>query len=81
MLGFYFLVRFGLGLIYILKVYCKKQSSILLRKNMLNSLLVFFFGKHVPSQVLKGFSNENLETNPSTFLSKFSFQNRTNNKH
>ena len=48
---------------------------------MLNSLLVFFFGKHVPSQVLKGFSNENLETNPSTFLSKFSFQNRTNNKH
>ena len=34
--------------------------------------LHFYFEKHVPSQVLKGFSGENLETTPSTFLSKFS---------
>ena len=32
MKSFYFLVKFGLILIYILKVYCKKSSSILLRK-------------------------------------------------
>ena len=38
--GFYFFV-----LIYILKIYCKKSSSILLRKNMFNSLLAFFFWK------------------------------------
>ena len=34
--------------------------------------LHFSFEKHVPSQVLKDFSVENLETTPSTFLSKFS---------
>ena len=40
---------------------------------MFNSLLAFFFWKkHLPSQVLKDFSVENLETTPSTFLSKFS---------
>ena len=38
--GFYFFV-----LIYILKIYCKKSSSILLRKNMFNLLLTFFFWK------------------------------------
>ena len=43
MQGFYFLVKFSLVLIYILKVYRKESSSILLRKNMLNSLLAFFF--------------------------------------
>ena len=42
---FYFLVKFDLVLIYILKVYRKKSSSILLRKNMFNSLLIFFFWK------------------------------------
>ena len=57
MQGFYFLVKFGLVLIYLLKVYCKKSSSILLRKNMFNWLLSF--EKHVPST-------------PSIFLSKFS---------
>ena len=33
MQGFYFFVKFGLALIYILKVYRKKSSSILIRKN------------------------------------------------
>ena len=45
MQGFYFLVKFGLVLIYILKVYRKKSSLILLRKNMFNSLLAFCFWK------------------------------------
>ena len=39
----YFLVKFGLVPIYILKVHRKKSSSILLRKNMSNSLLAFIF--------------------------------------
>ena len=34
--------------------------------------LYFSFEKHVPSQVLKDFSVEDLETIPRTFLSKFS---------
>ena len=50
----------------------KKSSSILLKKNMFNPLLAFFFCKTAPSQVLKCFSVENQETTPSTFLSKFS---------
>ena len=63
--GFYFFVKFGLVVIYILKFYRKKFSSILLRKNMFNSLVLHFaFEKHVPSQVLKDFSVENLETTP-----------------
>ena len=45
MQGFYFFAKFGLVLIYILKVYRKKSSSILLRKNMFNSLLAFCFWK------------------------------------
>ena len=61
---FYFLVKFGLVLMYILKVYRKKSSSILLH---------FFFWKVcIFSKVLKDFSVENLETTPGTFLSKFS---------
>ena len=70
--AFYFVAKFGLVLIYILKVYRKKSSSFFLRKNIFNSLLVFSFEKHVLSQVLKTFSVENLETTPSTYLSKFS---------
>ena len=70
--SFYFLVKFGLVLIYISKVYRKKSSSILLRKNMFYSLLAFSFEKHVPSRVLKDFFVENLETIPNTFLLKFS---------
>ena len=68
MQGFYCLVNLGLVLIFILNVYRKKSSSILLRTNMFNSLL---FEKHVPSQVLRDFSVENLETIPGTFLPKF----------
>ena len=45
MQGFYIFAKFGLVLIYILKVYRKKSSSILLRKNMFNSLLAFCFWK------------------------------------
>ena len=67
--GFYSLVKFGLVLIYRLKVYRKKYSSFLLRKNMFN----FSFEKYVPSQVFKGFSMENLETTTNNFLSKFFF--------
>ena len=40
-----FFVKFDLVLIYILKVYRRKSSSILLRKNMFNSLLAFCFWK------------------------------------
>ena len=35
---------------------------------------IFSFEKHVISQVLKDFSVENLETTPSTFPSKFSYE-------
>ena len=58
------MVKFGLVLIYILKVYGKKFSSILLRKNMFNSLLAFCFWKAFISQVLKDYSIENPETSP-----------------
>ena len=67
--GFYFLFKFVLVLICRLKVYRRKSSSILFGKNMFN----FSFEKHVPSQVFKGFSVENLETTPSNFISKFFF--------
>ena len=43
--GFYFFVKFCLAFVYILKSYRKKCSSIILRKNMFNSLLAFFFWK------------------------------------
>ena len=45
MQDFYFCVKFGLVLIYKLKFYRKKSSSILLRKNIFNSLLAFCFWK------------------------------------
>ena len=45
MQGFYFFVKFGLVLIYILKVYRKKPSLILLGRNIFNSLLAFCFWK------------------------------------
>ena len=64
MQGLRFLVKFGLVLIYILKVYHKKSSSILLKKHMFNSLLNFSFEKNVPSQILKDFAVQNLETTP-----------------
>ena len=46
MQGFYFLVKFRFVLIYILKVYREKSSSILLRKNI--HYLYFLFEKHLP---------------------------------
>ena len=74
MQGFYFLVEYGLVLIYIyiLKVYLKKSCSILLRKKCSIHYLHFSFEKYAPSQVLKDSSVENVKTTPSTFLSKFS---------
>ena len=54
--GFNFLVKFGLVLIYILKVYRKKSSSILLRKICSILYLNFAFEKHLPSQVFIGFT-------------------------
>ena len=65
---FYFSVKFGLVIIYVLKSYNKKSSSILLRKNMLNSILAFFCWNACTLWI----SVENLETTPSTFFSKFS---------
>ena len=59
--AFTFLVKFGLVLIYVLKV----------RKNMFNSLLTFFYENYVPFQVLKDFSVENFKTTPSTFFLNF----------
>ena len=61
---FYFLVKFDLVLIYILKLYCKNSYCSI-------HYLHFSFEKHVPSPVVKYFSVENLETTPSISLSKF----------
>ena len=68
--GFYFLVKFFLVLIYTLKVYFKRSSSIWLRKKYSIYYLHFSFDNHVLYHFLKGFSVENLEITPSTFLSK-----------
>ena len=58
-------IFFGLFLIYILKVYRKKSSLILLSKIYVKFITcIFLFEKHVTSQVLKDFSIENLETTP-----------------
>ena len=59
MQGFYFFLKFGLVLIYILKVYRKKSSSIV---QCSIHYLHFSFEKHVPSQVVKDLSVKNLET-------------------
>ena len=74
MQSFYLLFKFGLVLIYVLKVYRKKSSLILSRKNMFNSLLafsscIFFFfsiferflywkSRHYSSSFLQKFSSE-----------------------
>ena len=84
MQGFYFFVKSGLVLIDILKVYCTKSSSILLRKKYVQFIICIFLleSMYPPSQVMKDFSVENLETTPSTFLSKFSsdiYLSRINN--
>ena len=71
MQGFYFLVKSGLP-IYILKVYRKKSFSILLRKNMFNSLLAFFFWKTCTFSSFKGFLCWKSRNYSQHFLSKFS---------
>ena len=69
--GFYFLVKFCLVLIYILKVCFKRSFSILLIKKYSIHYLHFSFEKHALSQFLKDFSVGNLETTPNTFISNF----------
>ena len=61
MQGFYLFVKFGLVFIHILKVYRRKPSSFV---QYSIHFLHFSFEKHAPSQVLKDFSVENLETTP-----------------
>ena len=58
-------------LIYILKVYRKKSSSILFTKKNLNSLFALFCWKACTFSSFERFSAENPETTPSTFLRKF----------
>ena len=71
--GFYFLAKFGLVLIHILKVYRKKFSSVFFWEKICSiHYLHFSFEKHVFFQILKDFTVENLETNSSTFISTFS---------
>ena len=69
---FQFLVKFGLVLVYILKVYREKSSSILLRKKYVQFITCIFLLKKCFFSSLKDFSAETLETTPSTFLPKFS---------
>ena len=70
--GFYFLVKFGLVLIYILKICVKKSFSIFIEKKYVQFITCFFLLKNMYLfQVLKDFSVENLETAFSSFLSKF----------
>ena len=67
--GFYFLVKFGLVLIYSkypLWFYWEEICSI----HYLD-FFFFFFEKHIPSQVMRDFSVQNLETTPRIFLSNF----------
>ena len=67
----YFLVKFGLVLIYILKFIVKNHFQFYWENICSIHYLHFAFEKHVPSQVFKDFSVENLETTPSNFISKF----------
>ena len=60
--------------LFIYETFIVKKPSSILSKTKIWSIyyLHFFFEKHVPFQVLKDFSFENLGTIPSTLLSKFS---------
>ena len=71
--GFYFFVKFGSVLIYTL-IYLLYLTCIFI-KNPLRFYWekIFYWEKH--ERFLKNFSVENLETTPSTFLSKFYFEN------
>ena len=71
MQGFYFSVKFGLVLIYILKAYHKNPLRFCWEKICWIYYLHFSLEMHAPSQFLKDFSVENLKTIPSSFLSKF----------
>ena len=64
---FYFLVKFGLVLIYILNVYRKGPLQFYWEKTCSIHYFHFSFEKHVPSQVFKDFPVENLETTPINF--------------
>ena len=65
MQGFYFFVKFGLVLIYVLKVYRKNSLFDFIEEKICSiHSLHFAFEKHVPFQVLKDFFVENLETTP-----------------
>ena len=64
MQGFYFSIKCGLALIYILKVHRKNSLQFYWEKIYSIHYLHFAFEKHVYSQVLKDFSVENLETSP-----------------
>ena len=67
--GFYFLVKFGLVLIfskYPLWFYWEKICSI-----HYLFFFFFFFEKQILSQVMRNFSVENLETTPRIFFSIF----------
>ena len=65
------MVKFGLVLMYILKVIVKNPLRFYWEKHIKFIPFRFSFEKYVPSQVLKDFSVEDPETTPSTFLSKF----------
>ena len=64
MQGFYFSIKCGLALIYILKVHSKNSLQFYWEKIYSIHYLHFALEKHVYSQVLKDFSVENLETTP-----------------
>ena len=63
MQGFFF-VKFGLVLIYTLKIDRKNPLRFYEEKICSIHYLHFSFEKHVPSQVMKDFYDENVETTP-----------------
>ena len=67
----YFLFKFDLFLISILKVYRKKPLRIYWEKACRIHYLYISLKTRVPSQVFKDFCVENLELTANTFLSKF----------
>ena len=63
MQGFFF-VKFGLVLIYTLKIDRKNPLRFYEEKICSIHYFHFSFEKHVPSQVMKDFYDENVETSP-----------------
>ena len=68
--GFYFLVKFGIWFGSCLYI-SQKILSDFIEKNISIHHLYFSLEKHIPFQVLKGFSIQNLETTTSLFHSNF----------